>query len=176
MSLEQQIAELQQQLALKQAFAKVQFMWDEMPDPVTFSLVEEKLREAANLLAQNLGAVTSKIIATPTAASQFTDEEVSALKTLANSLLNRQQKPAATIANLPHVESAPKPASQATTVNAANKKAMLLYTDNVPKPYRNLVTSETQLEVLETFLSKYKVSDGKGSVFLIPHSDIEFID
>lgn len=174
MTLEEQIEKLQHQLALKKAFASVQFLWDEIPDLPVFTQVEEALRSAALKLAEGVETgIGSNAL--------FTEDEVSALKTLANSVINRSKKPAVSPEQLWDKETLPqgtkaKPATPPPTDGVKGKKASLLYTDNVPKPYRAIAVSEMELMVLEEKGSRYLVTDLKGSQFLIPVDDIEFID
>lgn len=193
--LETKISELERELALKKGFQAVKFVLPKaLPDDVSTE-IHSKLREIADGLALSkeqiavdYGSLEVRML------SQFTEEEITTLKMLAETVLKKAINPSSTpltalsgttnASSVPTV--APTGASPGgssvhvpTAYKAAPKKAKILTAENVRGEGRKFATPDD-----EVFVSNPEKVDEhgmvsathmrKGVMIKIPLDDIEF--
>lgn len=164
MSLEQQIKDLQRLLALKQAYSNVVITFDESNLSIPEDVREEVIAKL-KAISTDLGSSVEKsnekqeIVKSE---SQFTEDEVAALKLIAEATLIKMS---------PTVQSSSKKAEPVK--KAGPKMATILMTDNIPVDRRKLVQSGELVKIINLNETQAVIENAKRDRFVIPVEDLE---
>ena len=168
MSLEQRIKALEEQLALKNAYLNVEIAFNKevKVNAKIKKLVTTKVKEICLELAEGIERTSQS------ESSGLSDAELDVLKQLASKVLGKSAK---TPKN-PISEPKEEPVSKAKELSAKHggEFASILMTDNINKQFRDKVSSEAMVKVLNHDKNVARVLTEDGIEFNMPIMDLEF--
>lgn len=168
--LELKIAELEKKLATKQAFLHAQISFpkgNRIPEEIK-KQVSTKIREACTLLAEEQEISNNKD-------SDFTVQEIKALKSVAGVYLNKKGD---TTATEPHNPTSPEDLQQGRVISQAATKmnrGRILMLDSVDPVMRKKIEPESEVVIIESREDMRFVQDKRANRFWINVEDLELI-